>query len=258
MRVFVLLLILCNLAYFAWTQFFAQQGSSERHLVEQQINRDAIRLLGPAQVAALTVSRKEAVKEPEKEPAKEPARDAGKVQACLEWGALNAADVAKAEEALATLSLDKRPVQRRLDDTARFWVYMPPQPTRAGAQQKAGELRRLGVLEFFIIQDEPKDRFTISLGVFRSEEAAKKRLEELRSQGVRTAQVGPRDTAVQRVYFQMQNVSEAQSAKLEAIRQGFAGSEVKECGAPTPAAAPAPAAAATPAAKAAPAAKVAR
>ena len=39
MRVFLLLLILCNLGYFAWTRFFAQQGSVERHLVEQQINR---------------------------------------------------------------------------------------------------------------------------------------------------------------------------------------------------------------------------
>ena len=239
MRVFVLLLILGNLAFFAWTQFFAQQGSSERHLVEQQINRDAIRLLGPAQVAALTVSRKEPAKEPDKEPVK----DAGKVQACLEWGVLSAADVAKAEEALASLSLDKRPVQRRVADAARFWVFMPPQPTRAGAQDKSGELRRLGVQEFIIIQDEPKDRFTISLGVFRSEEAANKRLEDLRAQGVRTARVGPRDMAVQRVYFQLQNVSEAQSAKLDVIRQGFAGSEVNECGAtPAPGASPAPAA----------------
>jgi hypothetical protein len=244
MRVFLLLLILCNLAYFAWTQFFSREGSAERHLVEQQINRDAIRLLGPAQVAALTVARKE----PPKEAEKEPDREGGKVQACLEWGSLNTSDVAKAEEALASLSLDKRPVQRRVDDTARFWVFMPPQPTRAGAQQKAGELRRLGVQEFFIIQDEPRDRFTISLGVFRSEEAAKKRLEVLRAQGVRSAQVGLRDTAVQRVFFQLQNVSEAQSARLDAIRQGFAGSEVKECGAP---AAPVAAASSAPAAKAA-------
>lgn len=250
MRLFLLLLILGNLAFFAWTQFFSQQGSPERHLVEQQLNRDAIRLLGPAQVAALTVTRKEAPAEAEKEPAK----DAGKVQACLEWGALNAADVPKAEEGLATLALARRPVQRRVDDTARFWVFMPPQPTRAGAQQKAGELRRLGVQEFFIIQDDAKSRFTISLGVFRSEEAAKKRLEELRVQGVRTAQVGPRDTAVQRIYYQLQDVSEAQVAKLDAIRQNFAGSEVKECGAAAPVSgatpAAAPAAAPLPAAKA--------
>lgn len=249
MRVFLLLLILCNLGYFAWTQFFAQQGSPERHLVQQQINRDAIRLLGPAQVAALTVTRKE----PPAEAEKEPARDAGKVQACLEWGALNAADVAKAEEALATLALARRPVQRRIDDTARFWVFMPPQPTRAGAQQKAGELRRLGVQEFFIIQDDAKSRFTISLGVFRSEEAAKKRLEELRAQGVRTALVGSRDTAVQRIYYQLQDVTEAQGARLDAIRQNFAGSEVKECEAVA-----APVAAATPAAAPSPAAKAAR
>jgi hypothetical protein len=97
MRVALLLLVLANLVYFAWTQFFASQGSAERHLVEQQLNRDAIRLLGPAQVATLTVARKE--------PVKEPAKDNAKVLACVEWGAINAADAVKAEAALAALSL---------------------------------------------------------------------------------------------------------------------------------------------------------
>ena len=239
MRVFLLLLLLANLVFFAWVKFLAPQGSVESHLVQQQINRDAIRLLGPAQVAALTVARKEAVKD----------------TACMEWGAINIADVSKAEAALADLVPAGRVSQRRVDETAEFWVFMPFQTTRLAAQQKAGELRRLGVEDFFLVQDDAKTRFSISLGVFRSEEAARSRLEELRKQGVRTAQVGPRDTPVQRVYLQIRDVNDALVAKLNDIKQGFVGSEVKECAAsgaqaasqPTAqpaAAAPAPAAAA--------------
>lgn len=213
MRLVLLLLLLANLVFFAWVKFLAPQGSAEGHLVEQQINRDAIRLLGPAQVAALTVARK----------------DAAKSTACIEWGAINTTDVSKAEAALADLVPAGRVSQRRVDETAKFWVFMPFQPTRQAAQQKAGELRRLGVQELFLVQDEAKARFSISLGVFRSEEAARSRLDELRKQGVRTALVGPRDTPVQRVYLQIRDVNEALAAKLNDIKQGFLGSEVKEC-----------------------------
>ena len=225
MRVFLLLLVFANLMFFAWVKFLAPQGSVESHLVEQQINRDAIRLLGPAQVAALTVARKEAAKS----------------IVCMEWGAINTADVSKAEAALADLVPGGRISQRRADETAKFWVFMPPQPTRQAAQQKAGELRRLGVQELFLLQDDAKGRFFISLGVFRSEEAARSRLEELRKQGVRTAQAGPRDTPVQRVYFQIRDVNDALTAKLDDIRQGFVGSEVKVCAADAAGASAAPA-----------------
>lgn len=72
-----------------------------------------------------------------------------------------------------------------------WWVFMPPQADRKGAERKAGELQRLGVKEFFIVTEGPQ-RHAISLGIFSREAAAQKHLEQLRSQGVRTARIGQR------------------------------------------------------------------
>ena len=84
--------------------------------------------------------------------------------------------------------------------------------------------------EFFVLQDDPKFRFAISLGVFRTEDAARARLEELRVLGVRSAQVGARETQLQKSSFQIRDVTESLGIKLNELKQGFAGSDIRECG----------------------------
>src|SRR6266516_798741 len=91
------------------------------------------------------------------------------------------------------------------------------------------ELKKLGVEDFYIVQEDSKFRFAISLGVFKTEEAARSRLAELRKKGVRTARVDPRETSVQKVYFSVREVPEALLSRLNDLRQSFAGSELKDC-----------------------------
>jgi len=117
------------------------------------------------------------------------------------------------------------------DETATWWVFMPPQGSRQAATIKTAELKGLGIEDYFIVQEDPNVRFAISLGVFRTEEAARNRLEELRSKGVRSAQVRARDTQVQKTWFQVRDVPEAVVAKLNELREGFPGSELKDCAA---------------------------
>ena len=59
-------------------------------------------------------------------------------------------------------------------------MFIPPQGSRQGALRKA-ELKELGIDEFFIVQEEGEHRWALSLGVFRSEEAAQARLAALRT-----------------------------------------------------------------------------
>jgi len=205
-RVLLLVLLLANVAWFAWVRFYGAQASPDAPLVSQQLNRDAIKLLAPAQVMSLA-----------------------KPAACVEWGGIAAGDASRAEEALAPLALGDRLTERRSEESASWWVFVPAAPTRQAAQQKAAELKRLGVEELFIIADESKTRFPISLGVFRSEEAARNRLQELQAKGVKTAQVSRRDTPFTRVYFQLRGLSDAQASKLNDIKQSFAGSEIRDC-----------------------------
>jgi len=97
--------------------------------------------------------------------------------------------VAQVQKALEPLGLGSRLSQRRAEEIASYWVFMPPLRNRQAANSKAAELRKLGVEDFFIVQEDPKFRFAISLGVFKSEEAAKARLEELKKRGVRSGRV---------------------------------------------------------------------
>jgi hypothetical protein len=135
----------------------------------------------------------------------------------------------RAEQALEALALGARLSQRHAEEIAGYWVFIPPQSSRQAANRKAAELKKLGVDDFFIVQEDSKFRYSISLGIFKTEDAAKARLEQLRAKGVRTGRVGARDTTVQKVYFVVREVPDALAAKLNELRQGFPGTELKEC-----------------------------
>ena len=223
MKTVSLLLLLANLGFFAWIYFGAGRASEEPQLMEQQLNPQAIRLLRADQVAALAAERTKQTPERVKSPPKVT------LAACLELGAFGLGDAARVQQALEPLGLGSRLSQRRAEDVASYWVFMPPQRNRQAANQKAAELRKLGVEDFFIVQEDPNFRFAISLGVFKTEEAARARLAELRTKGVRTARVGPRETSVQKIYFAVREVPDALASRLNDLRQSFAGSELKDC-----------------------------
>jgi hypothetical protein len=213
MRTLFFLLLLANVVFFAYGNLGDVLFPGESQLLLQQIRPEAIRVLGPEQLA-----RAAAVK-----------RD--KTAACLEWGAFVGAEAGRAEEALAPLALGAKLAQKRVEETAAWWVFMPSQGNRPAASVKTSELKRLGIEDYFIVQEDPKFRFAISLGVFRTQEAASNRLEQLRAKGVRTAQVGARETQVQKTWFQVRDVPEAVAAKLNDLRLGMPGSELRDCAA---------------------------
>lgn len=223
MRIVFYVLLLANLGFFAWAFLGGGRPSDEAQLVDQQLNAREIRLLSADQVAKFAAERAKQVAERPKPPAK------AALVACLELGAFSLGDAPQVQQVLEALALGSRLSQRRAEEVASYWVFMPPQRNRQAATQKAAELKKLGVEDFFIVQEDPKLRFAISLGVFKTEEAARARLAELRSKGVRTARIGPKETSVQKVYFAVKDVPEALVAKLNDVRQGFAGSELKDC-----------------------------
>ena len=66
-----------------------------------------------------------------------------------------------------------------------WWVFIPPQASRPAAFGKAIELKDLGVEDYFVVQDEGEHRWALSLGIFRTEEAAQARLSALQEKGCR-------------------------------------------------------------------------
>jgi hypothetical protein len=222
-RVVFLLLVLANVAFFAWARLIAAGGSgADPAPLAREIQPQKIRVVPPEEL-----SRPSAPK-----PAAAPPPRAAPASKCLEWGAFAASDAARAGEALAPLALGERLAQRKTQESA-WWVFIPPQTgegnPRQGALRKAGELKKLGVQDYFIVQEEGANRWAVSLGVFRTEDAAQARLAALRSQGVRSARMAPRDAPVPRVWLQVKGVDAQLEERLREIARQIDNSELREC-----------------------------
>lgn len=74
-----------------------------------------------------------------------------------------------------------------------YWVHIPPSGGREGATKRAEVLTRAGVTDLIIIRDPGPNQYAVSLGLFRSEEAAKRLMEQLRSKKISTVRMAVRD-----------------------------------------------------------------
>jgi cell division protein FtsN len=64
----------------------------------------------------------------------------------------------------------------------RFWVYLPPYPSRQKAVDAAEKLATLGIDEYFIISDGNNDN-AISLGIFKKKSDSDRRIKEINALG---------------------------------------------------------------------------
>jgi hypothetical protein len=106
--------------------------------------------------------------------------------ACVEFSGIAAADAARAHEAFASLQLGDRLTERRVEEITRHWVYIPAVRERRTAEATMAEVRRRGVNDVSIRPDN-----AISLGVFSTEEAARRFLSSVEAKGVKNAEEGP-------------------------------------------------------------------
>ena len=220
MRVVFLLLVLANIAFFAWSRHFPAQGANPAMLARQD-EPDKLKIVPPSAPPAPAV--------PAVPPSPPPKPAPVSLNGCLEWGSFTLADYPRAEKALEPLGLASRLAPRRTEEIASWWVFIPPQGNRQGALRKAAELRALGIGDYFIVADEGDFRWSLSLGIFRSQEAAQARLGALREQGVRSAVVGSRETVVAKVWLQVKGIDSALESRLREIAGQVEGSELRTC-----------------------------
>ncbi|MBV7537988.1 SPOR domain-containing protein [Duganella sp. sic0402] len=159
------------------------------------------------------------------------AKPAPQMQACVEIGSFVLADARRFEAQLETLKLGDRQSRHNLPGTevSSYIVYIPSQGSKEAADKKAGELRGLGVTNYFIMSDNSPLRWGISLGVFKTENAAQNQLAMLMKQGVRSARVAPRMSGSKLLAFQFRDVDTDLKAKLEKIRAGYANADLRNC-----------------------------
>ena len=231
MRALFLLLVLANAGFYAWWRHLAPpETSADPAPLARQIEPEKLKVLSPAELPPPAPPKPRPAPTAAAAPAATvQAAPAPTAPKCVEWGSFTLTDAPRAEKALEPLALGPRLAQRRTEENASWWVFIPSQRTRQGAVRKAAELKDLGIDEYFIVQEEGPLRWALSLGVFRTEDAAQARLSALRARGVRTARVGQRDTVVPKVWLRVANVDPALERQLADIALQMEGSELRTC-----------------------------
>ncbi|MDZ4201468.1 MAG: SPOR domain-containing protein [Gallionella sp.] len=147
---------------------------------------------------------------------------------CMEWGDFSGADLKRATAVLSALQLGNALEQRQIEQNIGYWVYMPPLKDKAAVAQKIAQLKARGIEEYFVVTDEGSWQNAISLGVFKTSEAAQSFLEDLRKKDVRSAQIGERASKLKMTVFTLNRIAPATAAKITALQKDFPSSVLKD------------------------------
>jgi hypothetical protein len=143
---------------------------------------------------------------------------------CLEWGDFSGTDLARATAALSAMQMADKLSQRQIEQDIGYWVYFPPLGNKAAVNRKLSEIRALGIKEYFVVPGSGRWKNAISLGVFKTREAAQSFLHGLHAKGVHTARIGERASKLMSTIFMLHGVDAATASKLNAMQNDFPGS----------------------------------
>lgn len=217
LRFFVLLLLLLNGVYFAWSQGllqaldFAPAPQTEPQRLGQQIRPEALRLLN-----AQELSQSEAA-----------SRVAARPVECLQAGLFDAAQSALLRRTLESAwpagawGLDAA-VQ-----PARWLVYMGKYPSAEALAKKRAELAALNLR--FEPLSNPALEGGLSLGVFETQAAAEAALAALSRRGVRTARVLQERAEVRGMMLKVPAADDTLRARLAELKPALAGKVLGPC-----------------------------
>lgn len=149
--------------------------------------------------------------------------------ACVEITGITAADAPRAQAAFAALALGPRLVERRVEEITRYWVYVPSARDRRTAEATMTQLRRQGVSDISVRPDN-----AISLGVFSTEDAARRFLVSLQAKGVTGAEEGPFVKELRELVMLVRDPDTELVSRLTLLQRDFAGSQLRAVACPAP------------------------
>ncbi|HYR05545.1 MAG TPA: SPOR domain-containing protein [Gallionella sp.] len=230
MRALFWILLLGNVIFFAVMQWGGMLTTNDQAAQMQlPLHEEKISLLSAPQskqAAILPLS----VPAPASAPMEAPAPLAARPDAlCMEWGEFSGADLARATAALSVLQLGDKLSQRQVEYAIGYWVYIPPMKDKAAVNRKIAQLKARGIDEYFIVSEAGPWLNAISLGVFKTREAAQHFLDELqRTKDVRSAKVGERASKLKATIFVLNRLDAKTAARIAEMQKDFSGSELKD------------------------------
>ena len=207
LRALVALLVVLNLAFFAWTQGWLDgpvglraRGDREPERLARQVNPDAVVLLAAAPSASAVAAT------------------------CFESGPYTPGEVGAAEAALRTAVPGVAWTNTRSEQPGAWLVYMGSYPDRETLLRKEEEIGRVKV-SFEEVAVPGEGAFGLSLGRYDDRPAAERALAQMQQRGVRTARVvqAPVVTHTLRIdKVEPAMAAQLVALKIEALGKGFA------------------------------------
>ncbi|HUP28980.1 MAG TPA: SPOR domain-containing protein [Usitatibacter sp.] len=142
--------------------------------------------------------------------------------ACVEISGIQASDAPRAQEAFAALALGPRLIERRVEEITRHWVYVPAARDRRTAEASMAQLRKLGVNDISVRPDN-----AISLGVFSTEDAARRFLTSIQAKGVTNAEEGPFVKELRELVMLVRDPDTELVSRLTLMQRDFPASQLR-------------------------------
>jgi hypothetical protein len=158
-----------------------------------------------------------------------PPAPAEKLLACVEIGNFDPNEARSFRNRLAVAKLRVQATPRSVQEVASYMVYIAAEDGREGADRRAAELRRLGLTDFYILPESAPMHDAISLGLFKTEAAAKAYVGQLISKGVRSARIIERTASTNKVVFRLRDLNSADQAGFAALVSAFPNQSRRDC-----------------------------
>ena len=210
MRVWVLILLLANVAMAGFVYLWETRVPPRSTGID--LNADKLRLLPLPQ------------EKPPVSPAADNAARPG-VSACVEWSSIPGNDLQRARDLMASLALPaERVVERRIEEPTSFWVQIPPTGDAAATVAK---IRQAGLKDVSL---QPNN--TRSLGIFNTEESARRALGLVQAKGFNQARIEPRNRQFKTVALTVRESTADIVNRLGEFKDKIAGSSVRSVDCP--------------------------
>lgn len=210
-RLIFFLLLIANIAFGAHLYYNETRAPASPPL---EINRDMLKIVS---VADPRKAQQEAI-------AARKLAASLRGSACVDFG-VKPADSTRAQALFAAMNLGDRLTLRNAEDFTRFSVTLPAQKDRRSAETVVANLKKSGVKDVSVMGDN-----SVSLGIYSSDEAAKKASTEIQAKGgnlVKDLQITPRSPQLREILFTVKEPDVNMVARLTLMQRDYESSSLK-------------------------------
>lgn len=220
LKFFFWVLLAANVVLFVFQQTYFDAPSSGKHEPERlsyQYREDQIRLLSTDEINR-AIAKAQVI-----------SQDMTTAGTCVEIGHFSKTEAIGFEQQLPSLSLRPENISfTSAQEGSTYMVFIPPPASQKAAEARIGKLKQKGI-ESYIIKDQTKLRWAISLGIFKTHEAAINHVATLEKAGISDLQIAPRGAITEKRVYRLNNLSGEQLRALESIMSKFPKQSLQHC-----------------------------